>query len=102
MVVGCGRGVIGLVSSEWPPLLYPLALLSGLMIVGLVGAVNTMLALVLLRREGAGGRMAGRGGALFVGADVGADRTDHESSPRRGADSTLWTALLRCAVVSGR
>lgn len=47
-----GAAVIGLVSGAWPALLYPLALLSGLMIVGLMGAVNTMLALILLRREG--------------------------------------------------
>ena len=44
--------MIALVSSEWPPLLYPLALLSGVMIVGLVGLVNTMLMLIVLRREG--------------------------------------------------
>jgi len=50
MLVG-GAAVVALVSSEWPPLLYPLALLSGLVIVGLMGLVNTMLLLIALRRE---------------------------------------------------
>jgi uncharacterized membrane protein len=40
------------VATEWTPLLWPLALLSGLAILLLLGAINTMLALVLLRREG--------------------------------------------------
>ena len=44
--------VIALVSSEWAPLLYPLALLSELAILGLVGLVNTMFVLMLMRREG--------------------------------------------------
>jgi uncharacterized membrane protein len=44
--------VIALVSSEWPPLLYPLALLSELAILALVGLVNAMFVLILLRREG--------------------------------------------------
>jgi uncharacterized membrane protein len=44
--------VIALVSSEWAPLLYPLAILSGLAILGLVGLVNTMVVLMLMRREG--------------------------------------------------
>lgn len=51
MLVG-GALVIGLVSSEWPLLLYPLALTSGVMVVLLVGGVNAMLLLVLLHREG--------------------------------------------------
>jgi len=42
---------VGLVSSEWAPLLYPLALTSGATIVALVGSVNVMFGLVLLRRE---------------------------------------------------
>lgn len=44
--------VIALVSSAWPPLLYPLAILSELAILGLVGLVNTMFVLMLMRREG--------------------------------------------------
>ncbi len=44
--------VIALVSSEWAPLLYPLAILSELAILGLVGLVNAMLVLMLMRREG--------------------------------------------------
>jgi len=51
MLVG-GASVVGLVSSEWAPLLYPLALISGLTIVGLIGIVNSMLGLVILRRGG--------------------------------------------------
>ncbi len=50
LVVG-GALVVSIVSSEWQPLLYPLALVSGLMIVGLVGAINGLL-LVVLRRAG--------------------------------------------------
>ena len=46
-----GALVIAIVSSAWDPLLYPLALVSGLMIVGLVGAINGML-LIVLRRAG--------------------------------------------------
>jgi uncharacterized membrane protein len=41
-----------LVSSEWAPLLYPLAILSALAILGLVGLVNAMFVLMLVRREG--------------------------------------------------
>lgn len=55
MLVG-GAVMIGLVSSEWAPLLFPLALLSGLTIVALLGAVNTLLVLILLRRDGRGRR----------------------------------------------
>ena len=44
--------VIALVSSEWPPLLYPLAILSELAILGLVGLVNTLFLLMLMRRDG--------------------------------------------------
>jgi hypothetical protein len=46
------------VSSEWPPLLYPLALLSELAILGLVGLVNTLFVLMLMRREGKATRAA--------------------------------------------
>lgn len=44
--------VVALVSSAWPPLLYPLAILSGLATWGLVAIVNTMFVLILLQREG--------------------------------------------------
>lgn len=53
MLVG-GAVVVALVSSEWPALLYPLAVLSGLTIVALLGVVNTLLALIVLRRDGQG------------------------------------------------
>ena len=51
MVAGAAV-VIAAVRSEWPPLLYPLALLSGAAILGLVGLVNAMLVLIVMRREG--------------------------------------------------
>lgn len=51
LLVGAGT-VVGLVGSEWPPLLYPLALASGGAVVGLLGCVNIMLLAVLLRRDG--------------------------------------------------
>jgi uncharacterized membrane protein len=51
MLVG-GAVVIALVRSEWPPLLYPLAILSGLTVVLLLGLVNTMVAVIIMRREG--------------------------------------------------
>ena len=51
MLIG-GAVVVGLVSSAWSPLLYPLALVSGMMVVALVGFVNAMFGLVLLRHEG--------------------------------------------------
>jgi uncharacterized membrane protein len=44
--------VVGLVSSEWAPLLYPLALLSGLLIVLLIGCVNGIVVFSLLHRDG--------------------------------------------------
>jgi uncharacterized membrane protein len=51
MLVG-GAAVFGLVVSEWEPLLYPLALLSGAMVVLLVGAICVMLVLMIARRDG--------------------------------------------------
>ncbi|MCX6032413.1 MAG: DUF2085 domain-containing protein [Chloroflexi bacterium] len=47
-----GAVVVGLVGSEWPPLLYPLALFSGAAVIALIAAVNLMIVLILLRREG--------------------------------------------------
>jgi len=44
--------VIALVNSEWSPLLYPLAILSESAILGLIGLVNAMLVLIVMRREG--------------------------------------------------
>lgn len=51
MMVG-GAVVIGLVTSGWPPLLYPLALLSGAAIAFLLGLLNTLGVLIVLRRDG--------------------------------------------------
>lgn len=47
-----GAAVIGAVGSEWPPLLYPLAVASGAMIVLLVGLICSVLVLILFRRDG--------------------------------------------------
>jgi uncharacterized membrane protein len=51
LLVG-GALVVAVVDGEWPPLLYPLALLSGLMVLLLVGAINMVVVLMLWRREG--------------------------------------------------
>jgi hypothetical protein len=51
LLVG-GAMVILLVSSQWAPLVLPLAVTSGVAIVGLVAMVNTMLVVMLWRREG--------------------------------------------------
>ena len=51
MLVG-GVVVFGLVASEWEPLLYPLALLSGAMVVLLVCVICVMLLLMIARRDG--------------------------------------------------
>lgn len=51
LLVGAAA-IIGLVSSEWTLLLYPLAIVSGVAIPLLLGLVNTMMALIVLRREG--------------------------------------------------
>ncbi|PKO21776.1 MAG: hypothetical protein CVU38_12950 [Chloroflexi bacterium HGW-Chloroflexi-1] len=63
-----GALVVGLVSSEWPPLLYPLALISGATVVALVGSVNAMFGLVLLRREGRARRWREAIAPIAIGA----------------------------------
>jgi uncharacterized membrane protein len=56
-----GALVAGLASSGLPFLLYPLAILSGLAVVILLGAVNSIFVLLILRRDGqmTGWRQAG-------------------------------------------
>jgi uncharacterized membrane protein len=44
-------GMVGLVLTQWPFLLYPLALLSALGVLGLLTCVNSMLVLMIARRE---------------------------------------------------
>jgi hypothetical protein len=66
MSVG-GAVVVGLVVSEWAVLLYPLTLISGLTVVVLIGLVNSMVALVLLRREGRARRWQEAAAPLLVG-----------------------------------
>jgi len=51
-----GALVAGLVSSDLPFLLYPLAILSGIAVVLLLGVVNSVFVLLILRRDG---RMTG-------------------------------------------
>ncbi|MCX7670702.1 MAG: DUF2085 domain-containing protein [Anaerolineae bacterium] len=51
-LLAAGAAVVGLVASGWPPLLYPLALLSGVGVVLLVGLVSGVFVLLILRREG--------------------------------------------------
>jgi uncharacterized membrane protein len=74
-----GAVVFGLVVSEWEPLLYPLALASGAMVVLLVGGVCVMLLLMIARRDGQARRwreiafplLAGFGVALAGLAAIG-------------------------------
>lgn len=44
-------GLVGLVLAGWPWLLYPLALLSGLGVLALLTSVNSMLVVMLVRRD---------------------------------------------------
>ncbi len=64
--------VIALVNSEWSPLLYPLAILSGLAILGLVGLVNAMLVLIVMRREGRATRLREALPPLLLGVALAA------------------------------
>jgi len=47
-----GAIVVVVVDTTWDPLLYPLALLSGVMVVLMVGMVNALVLLLVTRREG--------------------------------------------------
>lgn len=51
MLVLLEAGLVGLVLTRWAPLLYPLALLSALGVLGLLTTVNSMLVLMIVRRE---------------------------------------------------
>ncbi len=44
-------GIVGLVLTRWPLLLYPLALLSALGVLALLTSVNSMLVVMIVRRE---------------------------------------------------
>ncbi len=63
--------VVVAVSSEWPPLLYPLALASGLMVVLLISLLCSVCVLIVLRRDGqiTGWREAA--GPLLTGLALG-------------------------------
>lgn len=52
LMVAVGGAIIILVLLELPPLLYPLAILSTLGVLVMLGSINTMIVLVLTRREG--------------------------------------------------
>ncbi|MGC8782455.1 MAG: DUF2085 domain-containing protein [Anaerolineae bacterium] len=54
-LLAAGAVVVGLVAGAWPPLLYPLALLSGAAVVLLVGLVSGVFVLLIWRREGRAG-----------------------------------------------
>ncbi len=77
-----GAMVVGLVASGWEPLLYPLALLSGAMVVLLVGLVISLLLLIVIRRDGRAQHWreaflpltAGFAGALLALAAIGLAR----------------------------
>lgn len=66
-LVAGGTVVIGLVASGWPPLLYPLALLSGAAIVLLLGLLNTLGVLIVLRRDGQARRWREVAAPLLLG-----------------------------------
>ncbi len=51
VLVAMETGVVLLVLSRWPPLLYPLALLSGLSVVGMLGLVMSVLVVMAIGRE---------------------------------------------------
>ena len=46
-----GAALIGVVLTGWPPLLYPLALLSAIGVLGLLTCVNTVLVVMLAHKE---------------------------------------------------
>jgi uncharacterized membrane protein len=52
LMVATGGAIIALIYLELPPLLYPLAVLSTLGVLVMLGSVNTMIVLALTRREG--------------------------------------------------
>ncbi len=52
LMVATGGVIIALVLLELPPLLYPLAVLSTLGVLVMLGSLNTMIVLALTRREG--------------------------------------------------
>ena len=66
LVAGAGA-VVALVSRDWDWLLYPLALLSGLMVPLLLGALNAMFYLAARRREGVATRWRHAAPALLIG-----------------------------------
>jgi hypothetical protein len=51
LLIGAGAVLIGVLLLEPPPLLYPLAIASGLGVLAMLTALNTTLLLVLLSRE---------------------------------------------------
>jgi uncharacterized membrane protein len=66
-----GAGVVILaVGSGWGVLVYPLALLSGAMVVALLGSLNTMLYLAARRREGAARGWRDAAPALVIGVGL--------------------------------
>ena len=52
MILQAGAVIIVLIVLELPVLLYPLAILSTLGVLVMLGSINTMIVLALTRREG--------------------------------------------------
>lgn len=70
-LLGGGAAVIAAVGSEWPPLLYGLALASGAMIVFLVGLLCGVLVLVIARQDGRLHDWRAARGPLLLGLALG-------------------------------
>ncbi len=66
-LVAGGAAVVGLVTSGWAPLLYPLALLSGTAVVLLLGLLNALGVLMVLRRDGQARRWREVAAPLLLG-----------------------------------
>lgn len=66
LLAGAAVAIVA-VGSEWGPLLYPVALLSGATIAVLLGALNAMFYLAARRRDGVAGRWQEVASPLLVG-----------------------------------
>ncbi|HEX9116525.1 MAG TPA: DUF2085 domain-containing protein [Anaerolineae bacterium] len=67
LVVGAAAVVV-VVDGEWAPLLYPLALISGLMVIVLAGTVNAVVVLLFLHRDGRGTSWRSVAAPILAGA----------------------------------
>jgi uncharacterized membrane protein len=90
MLVG-GALVAGVVASERPFLLYPLALLSGIAVVMLLGAVNTVFVLLVLRRDGQMTRWRQAAAPLLAGLAAASIELTLVGIARTGLEAWLGT-----------